>query len=378
MIKEKGNKTRYTLMRALQKTEHFLKKGADIFETVTKIGANPRPSTVIHAGVRLTQQAFGLGFFDSLRVDYWPWYYPGKAHFTCLLELLNTFPRKVVNNPGGTGTITYYDFYGKTIASQEDALFLRYLKGETNNKELEYLFARAIWEKTGSPCIMLASGGGGNDVTFEYVSASDKPIYKSKLCTEIMGRIKPFLEGEVSRSVMFHGPPGTGKSCIVDALAATFGSRVLAVDISNLSYCSSTVLTRYIIRLQPDVLVINDLDRFSGSDQMLTSLEELNKSLKLLLVTVNDKERLPRAILRPGRFDETIPIEYLDDTVALSLIGIPRNEIPDALFEELAKWPAAFITELGKRLTYLGKDKLVEEFTSLQKRVKENKPKEKE
>lgn len=375
--KTRDNKSRYTLMRVLEKADRYLKRGADIFETVSKVGEKPGVSSIIHAGMKLTQQTLGLGFFDSLRISQWSWYNPGEPHRRCLYELLDTFPRKTFGD-NEADTVIFYDLYGTTVARQKNANFVNYLEGETTPEKLGELFARAVWEKVGSPCVMLASGGGGGSVDFDYRPSPEKPLYESELCTTVMERLKPFLEHEVSRSVLFYGSPGTGKSCIVDSVAAAFGEKILSIDVSNLAYCSGSTLTEYILRLQPDILVINDLDRFSGSSQMLSTIEDLNKALKLLLVTVNDKKKLPQALQRPGRFDETILVEALDDNVALKLMGMPRNEIPDQVWEELTTWPAAFIAELGKRLKYLGRDKLVEEFVSLQERVEENKPEEEE
>jgi len=372
-----SSKARYTLMKALQKTDKFLKRGADIFETVSKVGANPGVSTVVHAGMRLTQQALGLGFFDALRINRWPVWYPSASHRDCFFELLDTFPRKVFGE-NSDDTVTFYDFYDKTIARLKGATYLNYLEGETDYEELNDLFSQAVWDKIGSPCTMIASGGGNKEVSYRYMPAAPGDVYESELCTKVIDRIRPFVERDISRSVMLYGPPGTGKSCIVNGIAAAFGKKQLFIDVSNLNYCNSSTLTNYIVRMQPDVLIINDLDRFSGSGQMLTTIEDLNKSLKLLLVTVNNKKHLPTAVLRPGRFDEMIEVVSLDANVALGLVGIPRNEIPDAMFEELVTWPAAFINELGKRIKYLGKENLVEEFSSLQQRVAENNPKKEE
>lgn len=154
--------------------------------------------------------------------------------------------------------------------------------------------------------------------------------------------LKAFLDAEdqyVQRGIpwhrgyMFHGPPGTGKTSLVKALANRFGLDLWYVPLADLKEESSlmsllsAVSPRSILLLEDidTVAVANDRD---GSDQGTISTGSLLNALDgvatphglITFMTTNRFEVLDEAMVRAGRMDL---VEY---------IGYPGAEEIDRLF----------------------------------------------
>jgi hypothetical protein len=356
---------------AFRKVDKVLKEGTEVFGTLSKAAASPGFNSFMNAGLTLARKGLNLSALRSYDLSKWSYYRFGDDHKDFFLRLIKDSPA-VVNDAGNGETLSFYNFYGKTIAHRStEEQYVYFIPEETNADEINDVLAKATWDLCGSPCRVHMSGKSYKQ-TFDYHPAPDRPSHTSELCFEIKARIEPFIKGGESRSVMLVGPPGTGKSTIAHYLATDFGDKVLEIDVSDLYSSTISILSDRITRMGPDVLVLNDLDRFYNSDNLLSSVEELNRSLNLIIVTVNDLESLPKALVRPGRFDEIFEVKELDKNVILQLVGIPEEEIPPELLSDLVKWPAAFVEELGKRIAFLGKDVLMTEFDNLSARVKAN------
>lgn len=126
------------------------------------------------------------------------------------------------------------------------------------------------------------------------------------------------------RGYLLHGPPGTGKSSAIVALASTLG-----MDISTLSLGDSTLDDNGIAELFSDVpvnslVLMEDIDcafveRKQGEDKLskvtfsglLNAIDGVAAGEgRLLLATTNHIERLDPALIRPGRIDRKIYIGY--------------------------------------------------------------------
>ena len=118
--------------------------------------------------------------------------------------------------------------------------------------------------------------------------------------------------------------------------------------------------------LRPEVLIIDDFDRIPRVNEMLGSIDFLRQRVRLLLVTVNNKDQMDPAVIRAGRFDDVIEVTSVRKTKDL----IP--ELDAVLLAELDEWPIAFVEELRVRLDVLGKDTLEEEIQQLRERVRIN------
>lgn len=157
------------------------------------------------------------------------------------------------------------------------------------------------------------------------------------------------LEAGVSRSLMLYGPPGTGKSTLARTLVKDLSLRSFRVRIEDVSSFDSGTLFEAIQIFEPDAVILDDLDRARGQASLLEVLEFFQNRVKLVVATVNDRDELDEALLRPGRFDELVEVDRMDEGVVKHVLG---ERFADG-FETVKAWPIAFIHEYVKRRRFM-------------------------
>jgi transitional endoplasmic reticulum ATPase len=154
--------------------------------------------------------------------------------------------------------------------------------------------------------------------------------------------ILPFTEEDISRkhgvtppkSIIFFGPPGTGKTHFVKAIAGVLSWWYIEIAPSMLMEEGSEKVGANLRRvmekarkLEEAVIFIDEFEELAGSrdnadrlDKSITNefLKQVplfkNESNKVLLVcATNYIRQLDPALLRPGRFDCIIPVGGLND-----------------------------------------------------------------
>ncbi|KAL2521076.1 Cytochrome [Forsythia ovata] len=131
------------------------------------------------------------------------------------------------------------------------------------------------------------------------------------------------------RGYLFFGPPGTGKSSLVAAMANYLKFDVYDLDIKEVQ-CNSDLRRLLIGTANRSILVIEDVDcnvvlqnREAGDgvpeDEKITLSGLLNfidglwsscGDERIIVFTTNHKDRLDPALLRPGRMDVHIEMTY--------------------------------------------------------------------
>ncbi|MEN8197032.1 MAG: AAA family ATPase, partial [Pseudomonadota bacterium] len=126
------------------------------------------------------------------------------------------------------------------------------------------------------------------------------------------------------RGFLFSGPPGTGKSSVVLALASHLGKPVYALNLASVSQ-DSVLMEAFAEVPQDAILLVEDIDairiaksRTGGQDKKdtsqgggFTTLSGLLNAIdgvaapegRLLVMTSNHPEHLDPALIRPGRID---------------------------------------------------------------------------
>ncbi|KAL6650271.1 hypothetical protein ACP70R_009196 [Stipagrostis hirtigluma subsp. patula] len=157
------------------------------------------------------------------------------------------------------------------------------------------------------------------------------------------------------RGYLLHGPPGTGKTSLVAAIANLLKFDVYDLDLTTVR--SNLHLRSLLLNTTPrSVLVVEDIDcsldlsdRSSSNngrkeqDSSVTLSGVLNAvdglwsncvGERLIVFTTNHPERLDPALLRPGRMDRKIELGYCSPAVlrqlARSYLGVRHNEHADA------------------------------------------------
>lgn len=148
----------------------------------------------------------------------------------------------------------------------------------------------------------------------------------------------------MKRSVLIHGPFGTGKTSlglIAAQEAVQYGWTFLSAKAGE-DDLEATLRTATLY--EPAVVFVEDVERFTpdegdrnGVAKLLDMLDgAASKSAKVILImTTNHAEQISAGMLRPGRTDYVIEIAGLDAEAAERLI---RAAIPEHLLDPYIDW----------------------------------------
>ena len=164
----------------------------------------------------------------------------------------------------------------------------------------------------------------------DYVDSQDM----TTLLNDVSFRIKKFKDAGIPRSLLLKGPPGTGKTTMAGMVSKKVGGRFLTFDLDLLREYGSNFLLRHLKILEPDIVLIDEIDRNpSRALDIMKLLESHDWEHPITVIgTVNSIEVLDPALLRPGRFDEVLHVgaptaEYLLKIVEhyAEKYGVTRN-----------------------------------------------------
>ena len=171
------------------------------------------------------------------------------------------------------------------------------------------------------------------------------------------------IEELLPRGVIFHGPPGTGKTYFAKAVATALSATIIVVSGPELKSKwvgeSEENLRRVFRRARqaaPAVIVFDEIDAFAhargtyhGSgvehsmvNQLLTEMDGFRKNETIFVIgTTNLLESVDPALLRPGRFEFLIeiPAPNVDDRTAICRLYNQRHGLglSDTLIAHLVK-----------------------------------------
>jgi ATPase family associated with various cellular activities (AAA) len=178
--------------------------------------------------------------------------------------------------------------------------------------------------------------------------------------------LRKCIDAGVPRSVMLYGPPGTGKSTMARTIVEQLNLRSFRIRVEDVGNIETSTIFDAIDIFRPDAVVLDDFDRSHNQSMLLEILEFFQHRVKLVIATVNDRNQLDEAILRPGRFDEMVQIKQMDEDVVKLILG---NDYLDS-FEMVKDWPIAFIQEYVKRRKFMTQGEAEESIRELAMRVK--------
>lgn len=116
------------------------------------------------------------------------------------------------------------------------------------------------------------------------------------------------------RGYLFHGPPGNGKSTMIQVLAGKFELPIYMLSITGKGMGDSTLYGLMANVPRRAIVAIEDIDKVSFEKQedegitmtgLLNSIDGIVAGAgRILIITANDTTNLPAALLRPGRIDK--------------------------------------------------------------------------
>ncbi len=177
-----------------------------------------------------------------------------------------------------------------------------------------------------------------NKITFEDVAGADEEKEELAEIVEFLKNPKRFTDigARIPKGVLLVGPPGTGKTLLAKAVAGEAGAPFLSISGSDFVEMFVGVGASRVRDLfdqakkhTPSIVFIDEIDAVGrhrgaglggGHDEREQTLNQLlvemdgfsNNEGVIVLAATNRRDILDPALLRPGRFDRQITVNYPD------------------------------------------------------------------
>jgi hypothetical protein len=117
-----------------------------------------------------------------------------------------------------------------------------------------------------------------------------------------------------NRGVLMHGPPGSGKSCLIQQVVESMTKQgdIVIFSKSIGSLMGGLKALRLIESGRRTVVVLEDIDGYEYSERTLLQLLDGENSVDnvLYLATTNHKHKISERLMRPGRFDKHVFVDF--------------------------------------------------------------------
>lgn len=350
--------------------------GTKVFDSLAPAFEKPGP-------IQIARSAFAIGKIIMDDAEVWTheyfdsedWIEPCSRMISeVVFSLMKNHPdRRSIKTSEGTSAIFLVTIdgvtFGFTYYVNTMALISMLVSSDKVEKARD-IVSHILWEKYGSKSLVL------NVAPFQMMdtSSSKRHVFnvdnmhdalESEQATRYATYIKRCLDADVHRCVMLKGPPGTGKSTMAQTIISILGLRSFRIKVGDLDGNVSTVVYDIISLFKPEALIIDDFDRIHNQTAALDVVEFFKKNVKLVIVSVNNVSRLEDALLRPGRFDELIDVDRMDEGVVKKVLG----EYQDG-FEFVKEWPIAFIQEYVARRKFMSSEDAEQSMLELANRAR--------
>ncbi len=256
--------------------------------------------------------------------------------------------------------------FGYVLNTRTDHVGAVYVEPD-NTKKAKEVLKKELWKLLKNDNIVLRrskTSPNKEDVVLLETDDAFLPL-PSKRASEYASYLKKCIDAGVSRSVLLYGPPGTGKSTMARTIINNLGMKSFRIRVEDIGCIDSSTIFEAISIFEPDAVIFDDFDRSTEQASLLETLEFFQRHVKLVVATVNNKNMLDEAILRPGRFDELVQIKLMDEDVVKKILGEKLEEH----FELVKEWPIAFIQEYVKRLRFMNPEEAEKSVRELAHRV---------
>jgi cell division protease FtsH len=212
---------------------------------------------------------------------------------------------------------------------------------------------------------------GQTKVTFDDVAGVDEAKEELKEIVEFLKDPQKFarLGGKIPKGVLLVGPPGTGKTLLAKAVAGEANVPFFAISGSDfvemfVGVGASRVrdLFEQAKKHKPCLIFIDEIDavgrhRFAGIggghdereqtlNQLLVEMDGFNSNEGIILIAATNRpDVLDPALLRPGRFDRQITVDFPDVVGREKILQVHAKKVKLAKnvdFQKLAKATPGF------------------------------------
>ncbi|MCX7717089.1 MAG: ATP-dependent zinc metalloprotease FtsH [Candidatus Sumerlaeaceae bacterium] len=212
---------------------------------------------------------------------------------------------------------------------------------------------------------------GQTKVTFQDVAGVDEAKEELKEVVDFLKDPQKFsrLGGKIPKGVLLYGPPGTGKTLLAKAVAGE--ANVPFFSISGSDFVEMFVgvgasrvrdLFEQAKKHKPCLIFMDEIDavgrhRWSGIggghdereqtlNQLLVEMDGFTTNEGVILIAATNRpDMLDQALLRPGRFDRQIAVDYPDLKGREKILQVHAKEVrlaPSADLARIAKGTSGF------------------------------------
>lgn len=355
------------------KVKHLFRVGSEIFSAAVPAFENP-------TSLNVAKSLFMVGKVIVDDMEVWPedyfderWESPYPFDFNkIILNALANKPYKIIRTSDESTIIHMVHVedirFGYVLNTRTNAVDKIYVEIEKIEAAKNYI-KNELWQLMKDDNIVLrhvrrpSNSYDSSSISLD-VDDAFHPM-PSKRAKEYSSYLKKCVDADVSRSVLLYGPPGTGKSTMARTIINDLGMKSFRIRVEDIGHIETSTVFEAINIFEPDAVILDDFDRCVEQAALLETLEYFQRHVKLVIATVNNKNKLDEAILRPGRFDELVQIKQMDDDVVRIVLG----EEHASSFELVKDWPIAFIQEYVKRLRFMTPEEAVAATKELAHRV---------
>lgn len=196
----------------------------------------------------------------------------------------------------------------------------------------------------------------------------------------LLESVRKFFSKGLNRAMIFYGPPGSGKTTLALRLTKALDGSLLVLNGWSLADKGAGSMFDAINIVNPSVILFDDLDRIEGMEVLLSDLEKMNRECgltnRLFIATVNNIKRIPKALRRPGRFDQAVHFPPPDPenrakilTVHAGQFGVDLSDQDvEVLVGMTEGMTGAYLREVVRRIFVVGMESIpahIEEMKSV-------------
>ncbi|MFC4256956.1 CDC48 family AAA ATPase [Altererythrobacter xixiisoli] len=230
-------------------------------------------------------------------------------------------------------------------------------------------------------------------VNYDDVGGMDETIKALREMVELPLRYPELftrLGVDPPKGVLLHGPPGTGKTRLAQAVANESDAEFFIIngpEIMGSAYGESEKRLREVFeaaeRAQPSIVFIDEIDSIAPKRQnvsgeaekrlvaqLLTLMDGLQARANLVVIAATNRpDAIDEALRRPGRFDREIIIGVPDESGRREILGIHTRGMPlgeGVDLKELARSTHGFV---GADLAALAREAAIEAVRRIMPRL---------
>jgi len=308
-----------------------------------------------------------------------------------------------------TNTVFASMFFGTKLQEQfelKQRMFDGHTIVEATNAEHGTLIFIERWEKQYNPTFYHTKGFDFEKVLqqtwdlydgrLQFELRWDKSVYTSfstvpnplygddaARMDKLVARHRRYQLDKMSRAYMMYGAPGTGKTSFAMAFADRIGNRILRIDARSFSMVSVSEVIFIIDALQPDFIMVDDVDKADVNNSLPTILGilqelKMHKTKTSLLLTANVVSTFDHGLLRPGRIDTWMTFGTPDAAARRQIIEgymndaklVVSDDIIDKFVAVTEDLTQDYLREIAQRLKYEEVDEIIEVIMSMRELLK--------